>query len=81
MLKVLSLLAADWHNIGIFLDVPEEKLVTIKKDDSQSDDCLRDMLVTWLNLDPEPSWDKVAEAVEVKYPNKAAKIRSQYVYN
>lgn len=69
-------LAADWHNIGIFLDIPEGKLATIKENDSQSDDCLREMIIAWLMMDPDPSWDKLTEAVENISPNKAQEIRS-----
>ena len=79
-LKLLFSSADEWHNIGVFLDVPAGDLQTIAKDNSRSRDCLREMLEVWLKqTHPRPTWKGLAEAVEPIDPNLSKTITDKYV--
>lgn len=79
-LRLLFSSADQWHNIGVFLDVPEGVLKTIAKDNSCSQDCLREMLGAWLKqIHPRPTWKALAEAVEPIDPNLSKTITDRYV--
>ena len=41
-------MAASWFTVGVFLKVHYSKLQVIRKDHRDSEDCLREMLATWL---------------------------------
>lgn len=70
-------LAADWNNIGVLLGVKDSILQVIKHDVSQARDRLREMLAEWLKSDdPSPTWNSLADAVELFNPTKATEIRS-----
>ena len=72
--------ASEWENIGIFLHVPDSVLNTIKYDcHSDSRDCMREMLREWLKqVDPTPSWEALADAVEDIDSHLAEEIRKEY---
>lgn len=76
-LRHLFPLAAEWENIGVFLDIPDGELSAIKKDNSTSvRDCLREMLKKWItHVDPRPTWAELADAVEPFDSKKAEEIR------
>ena len=44
----LNDIAAFWFTVGLLLKVPYSKLKVIRKDHRDSEDCLREMLATWL---------------------------------
>ena len=79
-LEVVSPLGAHWKNIGVYLKVDIKKLNTIEKDYNKSDDCLREMLAAWLNkkVNPRPSWEMLAKAVEPFCPSVAEEICKTY---
>ena len=71
--------ATEWHELGLYLDLPEHILKPI---DSNPDveSHLRMMLSKWLDNDPEASWDKLANALNTMGKNAiAASIRSKYM--
>jgi len=75
-------LAAEWHNIGILLDLPPGLLDTIKRDFGQSRDCLREMLKAWLKTTaPPPTWERVVDAVKGFDQNKAEAFHNKYCTN
>jgi len=79
-LRLLFSSADKWQNIGVFLEVPEGVLKTIAKDNSCSQDCLREMLWAWLKqIHPRPTWKALAEAVEPIDPNLSKTIIDKYV--
>ena len=79
-LKLLFPSADEWHNIGVFLDIPAGVLQTIAKDNSRSRDCLREMLVVWLKqTHPQPTWKALAEAVETIDPKLSKTITDKYI--
>ena len=79
-LKLLFPSADEWHNIGVFLDIPAGVLQTIDKDNSRSRDCLREMLKVWLKqTHPQPTWKALAEAVETTDPNLSKTITDKYI--
>lgn len=68
--------AYNWHNIGVFLGVPNYELKCIENDYKKSKDCLREMLTEWLKQ-PNPTWKQLAEAVEKFDPTVAEKILAE----
>ena len=76
-MKKLLPLAADWINIGILLGLEEDLLQEIKQNERQERNCLRVMLSAWLETeDPPPTWNGLAEAVELFDEEIAEEIRS-----
>lgn len=72
-------LASEWHNIGTLLDISEEELDTIEKDNQGSKNCLREMIKAWLKMvDPEPTWDRLVEAVDVIDQKRAQYLKSEH---
>ena len=82
LMRNLKNIAAFWEDLGIELDVDDGKLKCIKTDNhGDCTSCLRELLRTWLNrVDPEPTWEAIAEAVEngTQYQEVASKIRAEY---
>ena len=77
--KELLPLASQWQNIGTLLDVPQEKLISIKKHNfNQESDCLREMVMEWLKGLDTPTWKQLVEAVEPLDQARAEAIRSKY---
>ena len=77
-LKFLLPEAKHWHNIGIFLEVPEPTLEQIESDyrgDCQQ--CVREMIKRWLKqVNPPPSWKALADALKIINPRLAEQIMS-----
>ena len=75
-------LAIDWKNIGTLLKVEHFKLDCIENNcRNMAQNCLREMLNTWLKQShPEPTWQAVAEAVELLGDQQKAKeIRDKFI--
>lgn len=79
-LKFLYPIAADWQNIGVFLNLPDSDLIQIESDyPGKCRDCAREMIRKWLKqVNPAPSWKNLAEAVEIVDPSIAERIVRQY---
>jgi GTPase SAR1 family protein len=77
--KISFSLASEWKNLGLFLEIDIGLLDNIEHDYKKASDCLREMFRTWLKqVDPPPSWQALAEAVEPLDPAIAEKIRTTY---
>lgn len=72
--------AASWEDIGVELEINYGELQRIKADNRDSASCLRNLFNTWSNrVDPEPSWEAIADAVEgIGDELKAEEIRTVY---
>ena len=73
----------NWKNIGIELDIDMGTLNAIeKRRNGDPDECLPEMLDTWLKqIDPPPSWESLAEALEsvpIGEGHLAQQIRDKY---
>ena len=69
----------DWELLGLQL-IKYNDLTTIKADrHGKSGLCMMDMVSQWLKTESEPSWDKLAEAVEKveEYGKATAKVVRQ----
>ena len=78
-LKISLSLASEWKNLGIFLTIDKGTLDNIEYKYSGASDCLREMFCTWLQqVNPPPSWQALADAVELLDPAIAEKIRTTY---
>ena len=75
LLNVMEELAdvrAKWYNIGLGLGLSVGTLDGIKADHSNTCDCLREALKTWLKTYlPPPTWSKVLEALRTKIVGEA----------
>ena len=73
-------MAHKWGNIGAMLGIEEGELNKVKLDNTNSDDCLREMLNLWLKkIDPKPSWSTMADALEDLGEEALAEhIRAEY---
>ena len=74
-------LASNWKTVGTLLNLSDSDLDSIKADNqNQSLECLREMLSHWLRqVNPEPTWEALANAVEPINPAKAKEIRDKYL--
>ena len=69
-------IAADWKTIGILLEVPKQTLEIIKINEVRANDCLMEMLSTWLKMvHSRPSWNILVKLVD---PQKAEQISAKY---
>lgn len=69
-------IAAHWRNIGVLLGIENNLLGTIKRNEEQVEDCLREMLLEWLkNVHLQRTWCSLANAVEPFDQQKAQEIR------
>ena len=69
----------EWHELGLHLGLPESDLKLIGSN-PDIEGHLRMMLSKWLDHDPEASWDKLANALNIMGKNAiAANIRSKYM--
>ena len=80
-LRILMPIASNWKTIGTFLKVQGSLLDNIKADNqNQSVDCLREMLSHWLKqINPQPTWQALASAVEPVNPAKAKEVKDQFL--
>lgn len=76
VLKRLMPLASNWKIIGGLLGVERHVLDNIKRDEDDVRDCLYAMLSEWLKqVDPQPTWKDIIDAVEEVDSSKAEEIR------
>ena len=61
---VVELKPVNWHKLGIQLGVPFDRLDKIDEDHQSSDRKLSEVLRYWRENDPEPSWEKICEALQ-----------------
>lgn len=54
----------DWFSLGIHLDIPTSDLKRIERDYKDPVRCKIEVIDFWLDNDPEPTWSKLAHAVE-----------------
>ena len=72
---------ADWETLGVRLGVSASKSDEIARNRSYRDPhlCKKDLLNHWLENDADPTWEKVAIALEeMDMRNAARKIRTAY---
>ena len=68
----------DWDGLGLQLGVSHSRLKKIRRENMTEDERRRDMIFTWMNSDPEASWEKLAGALtKVSYRILATKIINQ----
>ena len=82
-LKFLLPVAADWQNIGVFLNISDSDLKQIESDYSgRCRDCIREMIRKWLKqVNPAPTWKYLAEAVEIVDPGISEMILKKHCNN
>ena len=69
-------MASMWENIGCLLGISAGKLKEIKHDEKSADNCLREMLNTWLESTTQrPTWATLAEAVQPFNESIAEELR------
>ena len=69
----------EWRGLGTQLDLPEHMLKLVGSS-QEVEDRLGMMVSKWLDYDPEASWDKLANALNIMGMNTiASNIRSKYV--
>lgn len=77
--KIIFSLGSEWKNVGLFLELDIGTLDKIEHDYRKANDCLREMLRTWLKqVSSTPSWQALTDAVEPFDPAVAEKIRTTY---
>jgi len=54
----------DWFSLGIHLDIPTSVLKQIERDCKDPVRSKIEVIDLWLDHDPEPTWNKLAHAVE-----------------
>lgn len=47
----------------MILDLPKGTIEIIEKDNNKVSQCCNTMLETWMDLDPEYSWEKIESAI------------------
>ena len=77
-LKMVFPLASEWKTLGVMLKARTEILDNIEHDYKKAHDCLREMLSAWLKNGPQPSWQTLAEAVELFNESLAKNITDTY---
>ena len=76
-LRATYKLAARWYTFGVFLGVDASKLDTIKKDETQAEDCLRETLQTWLQMG-KANWKDLCIAVDYLNHSLSQDIATTY---
>ena len=72
-------LITEWYDLGLQLGLPDYTLKPIGSN-PDIEGRLRMMLSKWLDYDPEASWEKLANALNIMGKNAiAANIRSKFV--
>ena len=64
VLTELQEVRADWYYIGLALKLKPGVLDAIKGPYKEPKDCLRDMLLEWLNNSPNSSWEGLILALK-----------------
>ena len=79
-LRILMPVAHNWKNIGTYLKLKSSTLDRIEADyRNQSQECLREMISNWLRqTNPRPTWQALAEVVELVDPSVAQGIKTTY---
>ena len=76
--ELLSL-ASHWKTIGTLLGVDDHKINSIKSDQNDVNDCLREMLLQWdKQINPPPTWKQLANVIKHIDPNKAQEITRKF---
>ena len=69
----------EWRHLGQLLGLPESDLEKIDQENETTEDCRREMLLLWMERDPNCTWKKVVDAlIEMKAETLAAEIASRY---
>ena len=57
--------AAQWEDIGVYLDIELGHLRIIKADHpGDTSGCCKDLWKKWLELDPDATWEKLFTAID-----------------
>ena len=68
----------NWNGLGLQLDVSQSRLNKIGRENKSEDECRSSMIFTWMNSDPEASWEKLSSAlVKIGHRVLANKIDTQ----
>ena len=69
----------EWQHLGQLLGLPESDLEKIHQENETTEDCRSEMLLLWMERDPNCTWKKVVDAlIEMKMEVLAAQIASRY---
>ena len=70
--------SSKWYDLGLSLGLLDPKLKTIKEDyPRDSDRCLRECLLLWLQTDDKATWTKLVDALyEIEENSVAAYVNS-----
>ena len=69
----------EWQHLGQLLGLPDSDLEEIHEENETTEDCRREMLLLWMEQDPNCTWKKVVDAlIEMKVEVLAAQIASRY---
>ena len=70
--------SSKWYDLGLSLGLLNPKLKTIEKDSPKdSDGCLRECLLSWLQTDDKATWTKLVSALyEMKENSVATYVNS-----
>ena len=82
VLEELHVVRAKWHFLGGSLGVKESTLAAIRAEfRGILNDCLREMLSHWLQVDPRPCWNAIVAALRksiVNEPQLAQTLETKY---
>ena len=69
----------EWKHLGQLLGLSESDLEAIYEENETTEDCRREMLLLWMERDPDCSWKKIVDAlIEMRAETLAAQIASKY---
>ena len=69
----------EWKHLGQLLGLSESDLEAIYEENETTEDCRREMLLLWMEQDPDCNWKKIIDAlIEMKAETLAAQIASKY---
>ena len=74
--KLLFGVRRKWYDIGIELEIPIEKLDTIRAKQADYGACLIEMIKEWLNSEVAATWKALAEALRAE-PVKEVKLADE----
>ena len=62
--ELVTVKVNDWYNLGLQLDIDDDDLQTIKRDNPRDENgCKRDMFRTWLRICPQASYRQLVQAL------------------